>query len=225
MIVGIHQPNYIPWLGYFYKIAHCDLFIFLDIVKYPDRGYVNRVKIKNPTGAVWLTQPVPAKDRISHTIKEICFTDDRWRKKHINTIKGNYSQAPYFNTYFKRIEEIILDKSTDRLALLNSHLIKLFMEFLDIKTKTQFSEGVSPDGNPTDRLVTLVKNAKGTVYFSGEGGANYQDEENFHNNGIELQYTDFSHPVYPQLWGDFCPGLSTLDLIFNCGPDSKKYIE
>lgn len=100
------------------------------------------------------------------------------------------------------------------------------MDILEIKTKTFCPNDLGLlNENPTDRLIHLVKNANGTVYISGEGGSNYQEEEKFGENGIELQYTNFSHPIYPQLWGDFCPGLSILDLIFNCGPDSKKFLE
>jgi hypothetical protein len=226
MKIGIQQPNYIPWSGYFHKISQCDLFIFLDNVKCPNRGYVNRAKIKSHNGELWLTQPLPAKGRTNLVLSEVKFSEDNWRKKHIKTMQGSYSQAPFFKTYFPRVEEIIMEPSANRLTTMNSNLIKLVMKILDIQTKTLFASDMnSHQEDPTDRLIHLVKNAKGTVYLSGEGGANYQEEEKIKSNGIELQYTNFSNPVYPQLWGEFCPGLSIVDLIFNCGPEGKKHIE
>src|SRR5437588_12468547 len=76
---AIHQPNYIPWLGYFFKIAHADKFVFLDNVVYPDTSFVNRNSIKTPSGPAWLTIPVIRKGRRGQLIGEV-ETDntDRW---------------------------------------------------------------------------------------------------------------------------------------------------
>jgi len=226
MKIAIHQPNYMPWLGYFYKIACCNVFVILDSVLCPGRGYVNRVKDKGPNGERWLTQPIPIKNRNKKIINQVYFADYKWREKHLNVIKNYYGATPYFKEYFPDITNIIRDKTINGISDMNSKFIFLFMEILGLKPRVYFSSELNiSDLKSTNLLIEIVKKVGGTTYLSGLGGAKYQDEEKFKENHIELIYSDFKHSVYPQLFNkEFVPGLSVVDLIFNCGPESRKFI-
>jgi len=220
--IGIHQPNYLPWLGFFYKMAKVDIFVLLDNVQYEKNGLTNRLKIKTPQGGTWLSLPV--KRKFPQLIKKAELVDfSKEKERHIKTIELNYKKAKYFDYLFPELREI-LARDWQCLADLNIELIKFFKEKLSIKAKLEIASNYNIVGKGTDLLVNLCKIFNADTYLSGKGGEKYQEEEKFKKAGIKLEYTDFIHPVYPQLWGDFIPNLSIIDLIFNCGPQSFEYL-
>jgi len=221
MRVGIHQPNYIPWGGYFYKVLHSDVFIFLDDAQYTKNSLINRNKIKTAAGAAWLT--IPVKGSISKTIHEIGFAVDSWANKHISTLQMNYAKAPYTKDYLPQIAECML-KPYDNLANHNIPLIQMIAGFLGAKCVFLRSSEMKAEGKSDKKLAALVCEAEGTVYLSGKGGANYQSEETFAQNGVKLAYTNYVQREYPQLWGPFEANLSILDILFNCGDKSAEWI-
>lgn len=222
MKVAIHQPNFLPWLGYFYKMAKCDVFILLDNVQYEKNGPTNRVKIKTPQGSLWLTLPI--KRNFPQLIKEAELVNFTGQKENIiKALKLNYQKAEYFDFLFPELEEV-LKKDWKYLSELNMNLIKLIKEKLKIKTKLEVASDYEVVGKGTDLLVSLCRAFKADAYLSGKGAKKYQEEEKFKLAGIKLEYSDFIHPVYPQLWKDFIPGLSVIDLIFNCGPKSNDFL-
>jgi hypothetical protein len=226
MIAAIHQPNFIPWIGYFYKMLKCRRFVFLDDVQYIRRGFTGRVKIKTPQGEKWLSVPVKKKGRYHQSVSEVELeSGDTWKKKVLGTLQSSYGKAPYFKTYFPEFETI-LQKDRHCLAELNIQLIQWLAQALEINTPmVKSSELAGVSGQSTERLVSICKAVGASRYLSGFGGQNYQEEEIFKENGIELVVYDFKHPEYPQLWGDFIPGLSAIDLLFNCGPQSVKILK
>lgn len=218
MIIAIHQPNYVPWLGYFYKMAKSDIFVLLDNVQYEKNGLTNRVKIKTPQAEIWFTLSI--KRKFPQLIKEaelIGFSKEK--KKHIKTIELNYKRAKYFDYLFPELKEI-LEKDWQYLSNLNIKLIELLKEKLGIKTRLEIASNYNVYGKGTDLLINLGKKFNADIYLSGRGGQKYQDEKKFKVANIKLKYTQFVHPTYPQLWGDFTAGLSVVDLILNCGPKS-----
>jgi len=220
--IAIHQPNYLPWLGFFYKMARADIFVLLDNVQYEKNGPTNRVKIKTPQGGTWLSLPV--KRKFPQLIKEtelINFSEEK--ERHIKTIELNYKKAKYFDFLFPELKEIF-KKNWQYLSQLNIELIELLKEKLGIKTKLEIASNYDISGKGDELLLNICKKFNADVYLSGRGGKKYQDEEKFKEAGIKLEYTDFIHPVYPQLWGDFIFNLSIIDLIFNCGPQSSKIL-
>jgi len=221
--VGIHQPNYLPWLGFFYKMANSDIFILLDNVQYEKNGPTNRVKIKTPQGNSWLT--LSAERKFPQLVKDIKLADyQKDRENHIKAIELNYKKAKHFDYLFPELENI-LERDWEYLSQLNIQLIKLIKDKLDIKTEIKLASDYNISEKGSDLLIGLCQQLKADIYLSGEGGQKYQDEEKFKETGIELEHTDFSHPVYSQLWGDFEEGLSIMDLIFNCGPKSFEILE
>jgi len=227
MIVSIHQPVYIPWLGYFHKIARSDIHIFFDDVEYSKNNLFNRNKIKTPQGTAWLTIPVVYKNHnlINQTRIDV---DANWQKKHWQTIKLNYSRAPFFEKY-ERFFNKIYEQSWQYLSDFNMAMNKMIAEQFGIKTKFFVSSQLQVVGQSNEKLVNLCQAVKADIYFSGRGavdkGVNpkaYLDSELFVKNNIQVQVQDFNHPVYPQLWGGFIPNLSAIDFLFNLGGEKFK---
>ncbi|MCK4820225.1 WbqC family protein, partial [bacterium] len=132
MIVGIHQPNYLPWLGYFYKIARSDIFVFLDNAQYSKNSFINRNKIKTPQGAAWLTVDVLTKGRFRQLINEVEINNDTfWSNTQEKTISQNYSKALYFEKY-KNFFEDVYHRRWQKLVDLNEALITLSCDILGI---------------------------------------------------------------------------------------------
>jgi hypothetical protein len=224
VIVAIHQPNLLPWLGYFYKLARADRFVFLDGVPFAKGSYTNRVQVKAATGPQWLTVPVLTKGKLGQPIVEVaCNENAGWRKKMMATLETNYRRCPHYQPYADGIRQV-LSAAEDRLAEINIRLIRYVAEQLDIATATTRSSQMPCPGKATDLLIALCKELGAETYLSGSGGANYQDEIAFRAAGIELIYANYQHPTYPQAFGPFAPGLSIVDLLFNCGPDSAAIV-
>jgi len=219
MRVAIHQPNYLPWPGYFYKMFKCDIFIFLDDAQYTKNSFINRNRIKTPSGEQWLT--VPVHGSLSERINEVKTKDDIWKAKHIKTLQLNYCKAPYFSQYFEDIASII-NEPENLISEINMKLIKHIARVLEVPCKFMISSEIGSDKTADDRLIDLIHKVGGDFYLSGKGGANYQSEEKFKANDIELHYYDFKPPQYPQLWKEFIPALSIIDMLFNCGPESRR---
>ena len=220
--VGIHQPNFLPWLGYFYKMARADCFVFADSLAFSKGSYTQRVKIKTAGGPRWLTAPLLHTGYVGQVIRDVrCGGWPDWRQRLVNAIKGNYLQCPHYRCYGPAIDAILMS-GEDRLAELNMQLIKYIAGELEIRTPlvTSSEMKLPPKDDPTEWIISVCKEVGATVFLSGRGGASYQDESAYARAGIQLVYTDFQHPTYPQAFGEFVPGLSIVDLLFNCGPES-----
>jgi len=223
MIVAIHQPNFLPWIGYFYKMYKSDIFVFLDNVQFSKNSYQNRVKIKTSQGAQWLTLPVFHK--FGQLTKDVRINNnEKWKEKHLKTIELNYKKAPYFNQIYNLLVKVYTNNKWELMTDFNIELITAICNFLDIKTKTIRASSLNTSGSATELLIDIVKKVGGDIYLSGKGGMKYQDENRFKEENITLIYTNFKHPVYPQLWGEFIEGLSIIDLLFNCGEESVYII-
>jgi len=213
-IVSIHQPNFIPWLGFFYKIKKSDIFVFLDNVQFSKNSYQNRVKIKSSQGAIWLT--VPVMQSFGQLTQDVKINNkEPWREKHLKTIEMNYKRSKYFKPVYELLNQVYYKKEWDLLTELNIEFINKISQYLSIETKTIRSSSLNVDGKSTDLLINIIKELHCSTYFSGKGAVNYQDENKYKENDITLVYTNFRHPVYPQLWNEFVEGLSIIDMLFN----------
>jgi len=214
---AIHQPNFMPWLGYFYKIANADVFVILDnvdILTGSAKAITNRTKIKTPNGEQWLT--VPIKKGESKAICDIKIQNTNWRVKLLKTIHQNYAKAKYFNEIFPLIEELV-HFQTNQLSEYNTNIIKALCKYFNIETELLIaSEFANLSTERNQRIIDICNTANCSIYLSGKGGTKYHDIVMFSKNNIQIQVTDFTHPVYTQLYGDFISGLSVLDYLFNC---------
>lgn len=222
-VVAIHQPQYLPWLGYFDKLERCDVFCLLDTVQYKKNEFQNRNRIKTAEGWQWLTVPVTY--RFPQRIEEVGINQTvDWQRKHLQALKTNYSKAPFFETYYPSFEEFY-QQSYDFLVQVNVACIQLLVELLGLERKLVLASSLPVETeDSTLRLVEICKNLGGDYYLSGRDGAKYIDVDMFQNHKIEVLFQDFKHPHYPQCYGPFEPNMSVVDLLFNCGPESLAMI-
>ncbi len=223
MIVSIHQPQYLPWLGYFDKIRRSDVFVFLDNVQFKKNEWQNRNRIKTAEGGQWLT--VPVIHRFSQKISEVRInTTVQWGKKHLRGLLTNYSRAPYFQEYISFFEQAY-EREWQYLAELNMHIIRFLTEALGVREKRfELASAYEAREDRTGRLVDLCRQLGADSYLSGRDGAGYLNLKEFEQERIQVIFQDFKHPRYPQLFGDFEPFLSVIDLLFNCGPGSLSIL-
>jgi len=225
IILAGHQPNFLPWLGYFYKIAKCDIFVFLDNLQYSKNSFINRNKIKTSQGAQWLTLPVVTSGKFGQQILELTlFNKEKSIKKIFRTLELNYHKTKYFYDYFGKFQAILIS-NIDNLAEINILLIQWIIKLLEIRVAIKRSSELNNiKGTSTERLISICNSVGANEYFSGFGGVKYQENEIFSKARIKLKITDFEHPIYSQLYGEFIPNLSIIDLLFNCGKDSKAIL-
>ena len=217
MNVGIHQPDYIPWLGLFYKMYLSDVFIHLDDAQFSNEAAHNFNKIKTPQGEYILKFPYDknfgAPINAIHPKYSL-----KWPEKHIKTIEMNYSKAKYFKDTFPPIRDILLTQFqsvADLNITMNEYIAKQF----GIKPRFVRASEFALQSKREEKVIDLCAAVGGTRYISGNGARVYQDESHFAARGIELTYLEYKPIEYKQLWKTFLPCMSVIDYIFNCGYD------
>jgi hypothetical protein len=213
-----------PWLGYFDKIVRSETFVFLDNVQFKKNEFQNRNKIKTAQGWMWLTVPVLYK--YPEQIDEVKINEGiDWRKKHLRTLAINYQKAPYFHALFPEVERFYAGDSVS-ISEVNRESILMLLSMLGVNREIAIATALGhlPE-EPSERLAAICETLRADTYLSGAGGKTYLDLKPFSKRGITVKFQEFNHPIYPQLYADFIPNLSLLDLLFNCGPDSLKILE
>jgi len=219
MRVAIHQPQYMPWLGYLAKWAAADVFVFLDTVQYEKNGWQNRNRIKTANGPRWLTVPVRA--RLGTPIHAVeVDTMQPWRARHLHAIEDAYAHAPYLARHREPLRRLY---ATDwpRLAPLAIASAEWLARAMGIATPAHLASTLGVDAaEPTERLIAVCRAVGGDVYLAGRDGARYMNLRAFARAGIGVQFQDYKHPAYTQLHGEFAPFLSGLDLLLTHGDDA-----
>ncbi len=220
-MIGILQPGYLPWLGFFEQLYRSDVFVIYDDVQYDKNGWRNRNRIKTANGIQWLTVPALIKFGEHPQICEVRIDKgSKWRKKHLETIRQSYARAPFFKDYMGIFEETFA-RDWDFLIDLDIHLIKKMAHALGIPEKPMIrSSTLGIQGERVDRLIQICKHFSADTFYEGASGVNYIDPSEFQKSGITVLFQEYHHPEYSQLHGDFVPYLSLLDLLFNCGDKS-----
>ena len=225
MKLAIHQPNYLPWPGYFHKMDSADVFLILDTVRYVKHEYDNRCKIKTPEGEQWMTVPVSPPSLGTPINKVMLAKNADILRYNWKPLKNNYSKSLFFGDYQDELLEIY-GKEWDRLTDLNLKLIMTVRNWLGIETPIKLaSELPKSTLKGTELIVSYCQELDAAVYLSGVGGKKYLEQEQFDNNYINLEYQNYAPIVYPQRFGDFIPNLSVIDLLFNCGKESLSRIK
>ena len=229
-VLSIHQPNFIPWIGYFNKIARSDVFVILDDVQYPQgKSVANRNKIKTAQGALELVIPVSLpKEKDGKAIyTEVKFADDKWSRKALKTLQRNYAKAPYFSEYYPYLETLFTQ--ADNFCKMNMDFIHFIVEELSIDTEVKRLSEIRNEqdlGHKNDLIIGLCTYCDADMYLSGKGAKKYNDEALMNKNGIALNYQEFTAGEYPQLYGEFIPNLSIIDALFNCGKtETEKLVK
>jgi hypothetical protein len=224
--IAIVQSNYIPWRGYFDMIASVDEFILYDDMQYTRRDWRNRNQIKTPQGVQWLTVPVKVKGKYHQTIRETEIDGHEWAADHWKALVQNYRRARCFAEVAAWLEPLYLQEEFSHLTALNRRLLQAACGYLGIRTILKDSADYVLVEGKTERLADLCRQAGGTEYVSGPAARDYIQPQVFEEMGIQLTWFDYAgYPDYPQLWGEFRPGVTILDLLFNCGPDAPKFMK
>lgn len=224
MRVVVLQPMYLPWVGYFGLIDMADVFVFYDDVQFVRQSWQNRNRIKWMTGEpIWLT--VPVQRQYGQMISEVRVDNTTpWRNRHWECITQAYSKAPFFRQYAPVLKSLY-SKEWERLADLDISLVMQIASALELDhSKFQTSSKCHSSGHGTERLINLLKHLGADEYISGPSAAAYVDLSKFREAGIALYWHKPEHPIYQQLWGDFVPSLSVVDLIFNAGSKTMQLI-
>lgn len=220
MRLAAHQPQYLPWLGYFDKMDRVDRFVLLDVVQYKKNEWQNRNRIRTRDGWQWLT--VPVHYRFPMSIREVRLDDQgtTWRRKHREALRTHYGRSPHRCAALPGLEAI-LEETHASLAHLSARTVRFLAELLGVRTPIVLASEVPglPEG-ADQRLIALCRHFGCSEYLAGAGGAAYMSIEAWRAAGIAVEFQDFRHPVYPQSYPGFEPHLSALDLVCNCGPGS-----
>lgn len=232
MIVSIHQPQYLPWAGYFYKILKSDVFVIFDTVAYPrGHGFANRNQIKTPRGTLWLTVPV-----YHGQDKNLAYSDIRvveeshWVKKHIRSIEKFYQKSAHLADFFGELNQLYESQAWKTIRDVDEETMNVLLKQLNCSTRIVRASDLSASGRNLrglEYLLAICTELGATQYLSGKGAGStrYVRPAAFRSAGIELFSYDFTSPLYPQLWGEFIPDLSVLDMLANAGPASRAVIE
>lgn len=225
MIVSINQPAYLPWLGYFHRIAVSDVHVVLDHVQFEKNSFTNRNKIRTKEGWCWLTVPVQTAGRFGELpISEIEIANEKkWAAKHWESVRINYAKAAHFGEHASFFEHLY-SRPWMRLAELNREITSYLLGAFGIRTKLLFSSELNICGKKDELVLNICRELGATEYLSGPLGRNYLHEDRFLGAGIEVRYDDYRHPTYKQVYSGFEPYMGACDLLFNAGVASLEVI-
>ena len=228
MVVVIHQPHFLPWLGYLHRMAQADLFVLLDHVQFERRNYQNRTMIRLDGEARWLTVPVvqrSQKERIVDKEVDNRFDNARWGANHFSTLRYAYREAGFFGSYAAELKAL-LETRFERLADLNQAALHWLRGAFGITTPLARSSELGVPGARAELIINVCKAVGADTLLAGFGGSRgYLDPAAFEREGVRIRWHEFKHPVYPQCGAaPFTPGLSAIDMLFNCGPQSARLL-
>jgi WbqC-like protein family len=223
-VVVVLQPSYLPWLGYFAQMHRSDVFVLYDDVQYDKHSWRNRNRIKTAQGMQWLTVPVRTKGCSYPTIREVEIDNATdWRRKHLLTLRQSYARAAYFDETMGVLQPLY-ERDWTRLLDLNVAFLSALAEVLGLRREICFASELDVPGDRVQRLIDICKRLAANCFYEGAAGRDYIDDALFRAAGVDIEYQDYQHPVYPQLHGEFVPHLSVVDLLFNCGPRSLEIL-
>ena len=224
MRIAIMQPGYLPWLGFFELMHHCELFVIFDDVQYTKKDWRSRNRIRTKDGWMWLSVPVQTKNRQFQGIHEAVIDhSSNWRHKHIKAIEVNYGRAPHFQEFFPVLKEIIGFK-WERLVDLDLELIQWLAGTFGIQREIVRSSQLRVSGGREDRIMAVCEALGARELYDTKASAAFLDRISFERRGIRLEFQDYLHPVYQQVYDPFHSHLSAIDLLFNHGSESGGII-
>lgn len=216
-VVAIHQPDYIPWLGFYYKVAHSDQFVYLDDAQFSNEAAHNFNVIKTAQGQLRLK--IPVHQKMGDPINIVRTKDElKWREKHLKTIEMNYKRGAYFNEVFPGYRDVLM-AGYDNLSEMNISVNQFILDGFGIKTPIVRTSEMNIAKVREERILEICKKLDATEYLSGNGARTYQVQEHFDAAGVTLTYLDYKPIEYRQLWPKvgFLSCMSVMDYVFNCG--------
>jgi len=238
MLITGHQPNYLPYIGFFHKVSLADTFVIVDVVQYVKRGpfgWINRNRIRTAQGRIWLTVPVKTKGKFHQSIMETEIDNSTpWARKHLKSIERSYQNAPYFNEYFEFFHQVY-HKQWTLLEELNESIIRYLIDALGIKVKIVRASQLGldyklpdadnkNDDSATELIIQMCRKLNFDSYLHGKHGQDYLNEGMMKKSNIISYFQEFKHPIYTQQHEPFMPEMSVIDLLFNHGDRSMGII-
>lgn len=219
IVLTSHQPDFLPYMGFFYKAARSDILVFSDDVQFSKKGMHNWNRIKTPDGVRKLTVPVHAHHDTK--LRDIPIADQRHSLETvIKTIKQNYRRSPHYEECLVLLDCLSIYANalhTQPMAMLNRCLTLLIMDRFGMNTRIALASDLGISGHKDDRIFQMCEKLGASTYLSGRGAADYHQSEEYRSRGIDLVYTDYQPFEYPQLYGEFVENLSVIDYVMNCG--------
>lgn len=217
-----HQPNYLPWLGFFDKMQKSDVFVIEDNIQLETREFTNRNRIKEQKTSTWLTVPIEDawKRQLINQVRICHGAQADWAKNHWLNLKYHYCRAPFWSKYSDFFEQTY-NRDWTMLIDLNVHLIKGIRSFLGINTPLVMASSLGAAGKKSDLVLAQCKAIGANVHLAGNGEKDYLNIEKFSKEGIKVVFQNFEHPVYRQVHGEFIPNLSVVDYLFCTGGSYK----
>ena len=225
MILTAHQVGFLPWLGFFDKVAQADLFCNFDAVQFERRGWQARNYIKTHEGPLMLSVPVLGKNHFEKRLCEIEIAPGNWSRKHMRSIELAYRKAPHFEQHYAGVGAILdLYAEGGRLNEMNVDLLRYFFRALGMQVPIVHASDYDFKGEKSALVLDMCRKLEATEYIFGGEGQAYADVAAFQAAGIVPHFQKYVHPEYPQLHGKFEPLMSVLDLLMNCGQDSFEIL-
>lgn len=218
----IHQPDFLPYLGFFHRFLSADVWVVLDQVQFLhcSKSWHHRDKIKGPQGERWLTVPV-AKSPQKTPINQVRLAPTPWREEHLNLLHACYAKAPCYREILPHLERLYC-LPCERLVEFNLASIAMLQGLLDLPIPSVLASSLAPEGKGNALMVDLTRKVEAGRYLSGVGARGYFEPEPYRQAGIEVVWQDFAPPLYPQLYGEFRPCLSSIDALFNVGIEGTR---
>ncbi|MBI4230701.1 MAG: WbqC family protein [Planctomycetes bacterium] len=221
MLLTAHQPNFLPYLGFFDKVFAADRFLVVDHVQFVKRGpfgWIHRNKIRTPDGWQWLTIPVLTSGKYTQPIREVAIAPHApWRRKHLRSIEVQYGRAPHFRAVMDALAALY-ERPWERLIDFTEALISFGLCVLGREVRLERTSALGIAEHGTDLIIAMCRATGADRYLSGVHGRDYLDTDRIERAGIRLEFQDFQHPVYPQAQpGEFVPNLSWIDFAFCAG--------
>lgn len=214
-----------PWVGLLEQMRLADVFVHYDDVQFSKGSFTNRVQVKTAAGTCWMTVPL-RQLKLGQSIDETLVQDsDNWRERHLALLSQSFRNAPYASDALSLAKEVYGESHATIGQLARASMLALARYFRLLEHK-QFVDVRSLEivGASSARVVSVVEAVGGTDYITGHGARNYLDHDLFERRNIDIRYMQYECRPYPQMWGDFTPYVTGLDLIANCGPDGYKWI-
>lgn len=220
MRVGLHQPNFFPWCGFFAKLAASDVFVIYDDAQVPNgRSYASRVKLRNGDNEKWLSLPIEKASGQTYTACRISAAHNP--RQHLTRLQHAYGKAPFFDDIFPDVSALY-ENAGDSLVGLNIGFLEYVVGRLGLETRLERSSAYPSPTTQTERIVQLTQAVGGDAYLSGPGGQSYMRPELLAAAGVRLEIGRFQSTPYTVPNFPFIPNLSILDALFIVGPDRTR---
>lgn len=230
MIAAVMQPYFFPYIGYYSILKNVDVYVYLDIVQYINRGWINRNRIAKPNGG-WEYITVPVKKHHRETlIKDVLvYNEENWQSRILHQLEI-YHKAPYYTEIMNLLVELF-HKSYDTIVDLNIAVDQAIAGYLQFDINTiVLSKSPYVIKNvkaPDDWSLRVCQNIHNVnEYWNAPGGKAFYDIKKYEQAGIQIRFVKNKLRKYQQGAVGFIEGLSILDaLMFNSVQDVNALID